>query len=193
MPLRRGILAFWGTLPPAHAAEFDDWYNRQHLIERMGVPGFRTGQRYRNGNRFFAWYETDSPAVLASRAYLARLAKPTAWTQRVMPWVRDPIRTVFIAETALGQGRGAAAATIDGWPPLATLKPLLKQPGILAIRRWQPVEEVRDTTESRLRKGGDRRAGPTTLIEGTDIASLKAALARPKLDARYYTLRFALG
>jgi len=193
MPQPRGILAFWGTLPAEHAAEFEDWYNRQHLIERMGVPGFLSGQRYRAGNRFFAWYETESPKVLASRAYLAHLAAPTAWTRRVMPWVRDPIRTVFVAEAELGRGRGGAAATIDGWPPVATLKPLLKQPGILAIRRWRPAEEVRDTTESRLRKGGDRRAGLTTVVEGTDIASLKAALSRPRIDARCYALRFALG
>jgi hypothetical protein len=193
MPQPRGILAFWGTLTAEHAAEFEDWYNRQHLIERMAVTGFLTGQRYRNGNRFFAWYETEAPEVLASRAYLARLAKPTAWTRRVMPWVRRPVRTVFVSDAELGCGRGAAAAVIDGWPPLAVLKPLIKEPGMLAIRRWQPVEQVRDTTESRLRRGGDRRAGPTTLVEATDIASLKAALSRPKIKAQYYTLRFALG
>jgi hypothetical protein len=109
------------------------------------VPGFLTGQRYRSGNRFFAWYETRSPAV------------------------------------------------IDGWPSLAMLRSLLKQPGVLAIRRWRPAEAVRDTTESRLRRGGDRRAGPTTLIEGTDVASLKAALRRATLKTRYYPLRFTIG
>lgn len=193
MPRPRGILAFWATLPPAHAAEFDDWYNRQHVIERMAVPGFISGQRYRDGNRFFAWYETESPAVLTSRAYLARLAAPTAWTRRVMPWVREPVRAVFVADVQLGCGRGAAAATIVGWPPLATLKRLLKQPGVVAIHRWQPFEQVRDTAESRLRPGGDRRAGPTTLIEATDATSLRAALRGQQLEARRYALRFALG
>ena len=188
----RGILAFWGTLPAAHAADFDDWYNRQHLFERTDLPGFRSGQRYRSGNRFFAWYETDTPEVLASRAYLARLNAPTAWTRRVMPHVRGGSRGIFRVTAHVGRGRGGVAATMAGALSVAVLRALVKQPGIVAAWQWQPVAAPRDTVESRTRRTPDRSPGPTVLIEATDRASLAAALRRRRLKAAIFPLRYAI-
>ena len=56
----------------------DEWYQREHLSERLAVPGFRTGRRYRgsgDGPGFLALYETDDVGVLASPAYSS--ASPT--------------------------------------------------------------------------------------------------------------------
>jgi len=185
-----GILAFWGTLPAARAADFEDWYNRQHLHERSDLPGFVSGQRYRSGRRFFAWYETRSPDVLSSPAYLARLAKPTAWTRRVMPHVQDAVRAIFRVGARVGRGRGAVAAVIDGTLPTAHLRGLLKHPGVLGAWQWLPVEAPRVTTESKLRPAPDRGAGAMVLVEAADVGCLREALAAEKLRGRTYPLRY---
>ena len=70
-----GILAIWNDIEPEGYEHFERWYNREHLQERVGVPGFRFGRRYEavsgGDRRFFAFYEVDSPAVLTSPAYHA--------------------------------------------------------------------------------------------------------------------------
>ena len=41
-----GILAVWNDCAPEGLAHFERWYNREHLQERVAVPGFRRGRRY---------------------------------------------------------------------------------------------------------------------------------------------------
>ena len=83
-----GILAVFNDCAPEGYDHFERWYIREHLQERVGVPGFRFGRRYElvsGGDRqFFAFYEVESPAVLASPAYLERLNAPTPWTTETM-------------------------------------------------------------------------------------------------------------
>ena len=118
-----GIMAIWMDCDAEHLADFDAWYDRQHLYERTSTPGFVTGTRYRairGRPAFGAVYETESPAVMRSEAYLARLEKPTAWTSRVMPHFRNTIRTVFSRTLDFGASRGAMQARYEArhteWP-----------------------------------------------------------------------------
>ena len=39
------VLAFWTEIAAPAEADFNAWYNRQHLAERLGVPGFSLGAR----------------------------------------------------------------------------------------------------------------------------------------------------
>ena len=94
---RRGILSIWNDMDAEHEDFYERWYMTEHFPERLGVPGFRRGRRYEAveaDRRYFTFYELDSPDVLFSNAYLARLAAPTAWTQRIMTVWKDMVRTV---------------------------------------------------------------------------------------------------
>ena len=77
-----GILAIWNDIDPEGYEHFELWYNREHLQERVAVPGFRFGRRYEvvsgGDRRFFGFYEVDSPDVLTSAAYLAAPGEPHA-------------------------------------------------------------------------------------------------------------------
>ena len=42
----RGVMAVWNDLEPGHEPEFEAWYRRQHVPERLRVPGFREARRY---------------------------------------------------------------------------------------------------------------------------------------------------
>src|SRR5690606_25861722 len=86
-PDQPGILAIWNGCRPGREAEFEHWYQSEHLPERLAVPGFLLGRRYEavvGSPRYYCCYLTQSPQVLISPAYLERLNAPTPMTQRVM-------------------------------------------------------------------------------------------------------------
>ncbi|HEY4908413.1 MAG TPA: hypothetical protein VIJ73_02855, partial [Methylomirabilota bacterium] len=91
-----GLLMVWTDIPADKEAEFNQWYNEEHLKERLAVPGFLSGARYeavKGGPKHLAVYELESPAVLESDAYKKVQANPTPWTKRCSPEV---IGTTFI-------------------------------------------------------------------------------------------------
>ena len=111
-----GILAIWNDIAPDGYEHFERWYNREHLQERVGVPGFRFGRRYEvvsgGDRRFFAFYEVDSPDVLTSPAYMQRLENPTPWTQKTMTSFRNMVRTVCDLRRSEGDLAGSFAVVL---------------------------------------------------------------------------------
>lgn len=92
-----GLMAFWSDIDAAYV-RFREWHNCEHIPERVGIPGFRTGQRYRcvgPGRKFLMFYETDGPEVLQSQAYLERLNNPTPWTLEALHQFRNPLRNLY--------------------------------------------------------------------------------------------------
>lgn len=85
-----GLLLTMTETPPALEAEFNDWYDREHLPERLAIPGFLSARRWvadlpPGEGKYLATYELESAAVLESPAYLARFRDaPTPWTQRML-------------------------------------------------------------------------------------------------------------
>ena len=110
-----GILAIFNDCRPGREAEFEEWFQGEHLLERLAVPGFVFGRRHQaiSGScGYFNFYLVESPDVLTSKPYLERLDNPTASTRRVMPGFRNTTRAVFrvaagisLAPTQWGEGR----------------------------------------------------------------------------------------
>jgi hypothetical protein len=91
-------LAIWFDVDPAGEDDVNCWYPRQHLPERLSVPGFLRGRRYEathRGPRYFTLYETADAAVLASPAYIERLNDPTQWTRLALSSFRGMMRGVY--------------------------------------------------------------------------------------------------
>ena len=40
-----GVVAIWHDLAPEAKDEFYEWHNREHMPERVGIPGFRRGRQ----------------------------------------------------------------------------------------------------------------------------------------------------
>ena len=129
-----GILAIWNDCVEGREAEFDAWFQGEHLEERLAVPGFLFGRRHEaisGSNRFFNFYLTESPAVLTSKAYLERLDNPTPMTRTVMSEVFINMnRTVCHRTLRRGAFRGAYAVTarFDKAPDEAVLAAELDRP-----------------------------------------------------------------
>ena len=100
---------------PAARDDFHEWHNREHMPERVGIPGFRRGRRYvaiSGAPEYFNLYEADSPETLAGQDYLNRLNAPTAWTQRVVPSFRNVARSICRVAFTNGVGSGGVMLTL---------------------------------------------------------------------------------
>ena len=82
-----GILAIWNDCARGREASYEEWYQDEHLIERLSVNGFHVGRRYEAvaaKRQFLTTYEVETPEVLGSAEYRERLAQPTERTSAIM-------------------------------------------------------------------------------------------------------------
>lgn len=126
-----GILVIWNDCAAGREDAYEEWYQDEHLIERLSVSRFRVGRRYEAisaTRQFFTTYEVENPGVLASAEYRERLANPTERTTAIM---RDGFinmrRTICERRDIRGAIRGSVVVTIvlDGRSdPLQRLRDL---------------------------------------------------------------------
>ncbi len=173
---RAGILAIFNNVMPGREADFEEWFQHEHLQERLAVPGFLLGRRHeavRGEPRYFTFYLTRSMDVLDSPEYRSRLNDPTLMTRMVMSEIfKDMIRTVCHQTFRLGAMRGAVAVTArfserpDDNALEATLKKLVQDRAVACGEIWLAAHAagVGQSEEERLR-GGDRRIEGCLLIE----------------------------
>src|SRR4249919_479027 len=116
MPMAgKGMLLTSMNIDPAHEAEFNRWYDREHLQERVAIDGFIEARRYvalQGSPKYLCLYSTATFDVLDSRAYKARLASPTEWSKATMARFRNMIRCVARITISRGNGRGAALGIV---------------------------------------------------------------------------------
>lgn len=113
--MAKGLLLVMMEPPAALEEEFHDWYDSEHLPQRLGLPGFETGSRWvclSGWPRWLAIYDLSSTAALADPAYAA-VSGPnsTPWSRRILP--RTLGRQRIVAEQAHpGEALAAAPETI---------------------------------------------------------------------------------
>ena len=193
MPLLgQAVLSIWNGIAPGGAADFAAWHVREHMPERLAVPGFLRGRRYAAVEAhpaYFNFYETRSAAVLTSPAYLARLNAPSPWTRRVVAQFRDTGRTVCDVSASLGAGEGGVIETIEfrsaplapgGMMAHGALATLLAEPGIVGVHllKGRLADSDGTTAEKALRDRPDAVAEWVLLLEAIDAAAIQAARAR---------------
>ena len=198
--LPSAVMAVWHDLEPGHEPEFEAWYRRQHIPERLQQPGFLEARRYvaENGSpRYCAFYWLESIAALSTAQYLGRLAQPTRWTRRIMPWFRDTGRSPCSVALNRGSGIGGLMIWVAGLRATTTSSALaaLMTPALAAIhgddaivraQLWVCDQHMRAQAnpEERFRSGGDQVADWIVFIEGAAAGPLGAAADRIRAAAR---------
>ena len=114
-----GLLMVWTDVPADKEAEFNRWYNEEHLAERLAIPGFLNAARYeavKGGPKHLAVYELENAAVMESPAYKKVQASPTPWTQKIGP---QAIATTFIRNiyTMIHPREASSAVAASGMAP----------------------------------------------------------------------------
>ena len=109
-----GQLSIWTDVDPAHDSDFNRWYDREHLQERLAIPGFRRARRFRalssSPRPYLALYDTENLQVFRSPAYRQALERQTGWSLRNFARMYGTQRRVGELSLDIGQGEGAALA-----------------------------------------------------------------------------------
>jgi hypothetical protein len=193
----QGVVAIWNDIAPEGRAEFYEWHNREHMPERVGIPGFRRGRRYvakHGAPEYFTLYEAESAEVLSGQDYLNRLNNPTPWTMRVVPpYFRNTVRGICRVRLSLAVGDGGhmltlqfgpqqdRAADLDKYLRYEVLPPLIDMPGVVGVHLCVADAEASDV-ETAERKGR-HVAIPKWLIMIESIAADAADAACDRIAA----------
>ena len=110
-----GFLVMWHDIAPDMQDEYTEWHTREHMPERLSIPGFLVGKRLVHHGldhyRYGTIYTGRDVEVFRSPAYLARLNDPTPWSNRLQPAFRNFLRVACERVASAGRGDGGALAT----------------------------------------------------------------------------------
>ena len=213
------FVAIWHDIVAEGQPEFQAWHTREHMPERLAVPGFLRGRRYRAADgapEYFNLYEVETAAVLTSGEYLARLNNPTPWTQRALPHFRNVSRSLCRLGASVGRAQGGLMLTasfevIPGAEDALAhfladqvLPKIFDRSGILGVHFGiadRPSSEI-VTTERKARGDLTRVPGWVFLLEGVsesavleaggDLAAIEARGAQGPVARTVYRLECSL-
>jgi hypothetical protein len=172
----RGILAIFNDCVAGREAEFEQWFQGEHLQERLAVPGFLFGRRHQaiSGScGYFNFYLVGHPSVLTSKPYLDRLDHPTPLTRKVMSEIFINMnRSICHRTLRLGAFRGAYAVTarFNEVPDMSALagpaETLVKDTSIASCEIWHAVDRAGQpvSMEEKLR-GGDKKIEACLMVD----------------------------
>lgn len=196
MALKGGaFLAIWHDIVRSEHSEYIEWHTREHMPERLSIPGFRTGKRLHDPSAsryvFGTIYAGDNVEVFRSQAYLERLNNPTPWTAAVAPSFQNFLRIACERIASAGCGDGGTLATMrldftagdaasglhDVAQPL--VEAIYALPGICCVHLGVARREVSGvrTRETELRSAmAEREFDVVILAEGSVRTGLEVAL-----------------
>jgi hypothetical protein len=193
--LGEAAVIIWNDVADEGRRRFYAWHDREHIPERLAIPGFLRGRRYgRPGHspEWLTFYEARDVGVVTSPAYLARLNAPTEATRATLPFFRNTSRAVCRVAASLGTSSGGhvlalrigvaaeAAAALRAAIATRVLPQVAAEPEVVAAHLYATEIDAShvDTAESRTRSFD---VPPfVVLIEATTATA--AARARAAFD-----------
>jgi len=189
-----GCFVAWYDVQLGHETEHDHWHTHEHMIERVAIPGFRRGFRYRSligSPRLCILYQADSLQTFASPAYLERLNNPTPWTAESMPLAIGVNRTMCNVVSTDGHGTGGYLVTVQiapkpdsaehlkHWLSGEIMPAFAARPGLCGAHLLIGDLEISriKTREKEIRGDPDAIADWVILVEGYDRVASEQGLA----------------
>lgn len=184
---QNGFLAIWSDVDPADQTDYLHWLTREHVQERLAVPGFLSVRVFRTEAegraRFLIFYRLRDASAVGSAAYLARLNAPTPWSQKIMPRLRNFMRGGGSIVQESGSGAGGYVAPVlialSALPDYREAASEIARADRIAATRVFAVDraasEIR--TNEKAMRAGDRSFETMLLIEALDESELAAGLA----------------
>lgn len=210
-----GQLCIWTDIRAADEADFNAWYDGEHMQERLAIPGFLAARRFRAtdpqaARRYLALYVTESLDVFSSAAYRAAFGAQTDWSLRNFAKMTDTQRRV--GELTLEVTRGAgpsegahlamvvlAAGGVDEARIAARLEAARDRPGMIAGRLFVTAPAL-SMPLSAPASASPPPADALLLIEASDPAvamdvarDVAGDPARQADDVHAFTLLWRLG
>jgi hypothetical protein len=160
--MAKGLLIAAMDFTPVAEDEFHDWYDTEHIPERLAVPGFINAERWigiSNPKVSVALYDLDNVGVLHSEPYKkVGGANGSPWTKRVTGKVKHLMRMegeqLKPGDKLAPVGEAAAILLIsmnvapevedefNAWYNEEHLDALAGVPGVLSARRYRGAGSV---------------------------------------------------
>lgn len=184
------ILIVWTDIPADIEAAFNDWYDREHLPDRVGrMPGFLRGRRYVNTNpvgapKYLTCYDLASAEVMLSDAHKALRKQRPVRDRIFVPQFRNTLKG--ICDVVHREGNGG----LDVGGEYLVLLPVAARGDAMAFARClcdellpqlaalsgvtSAVFARRNTAVTQASSAGDDRAGDCYI---DDLIAVEAANA----------------
>lgn len=193
MPLHgKGMLVVYTEVAARDERDLNEWYNREHIDERINLPGFHRARRYvavRGSPKYLATYECDRADDLATPGYLHLLANQTPWSQAVMAKFTRFNRMTLRVQVDLTHGVGGVLTAVrfvpnpsernalTEWLRDTALPKAIARPGLVGAAAGENDIEIanaplRDASMDRPRAD---EVEWVVLIEGSDASAVGAA------------------
>ncbi|WLB56193.1 DUF4286 family protein [Bradyrhizobium japonicum] len=191
MPLAgQGMLLTSMNIDVPDEADFNRWYDREHLEERVAIEGFLEARRYvahAANPKYLSLYSTATLEVLDSPAYRARLANQTEWSRRTMANFKNMLRVVARITISKGTGRGAALGLVRLRPSAdntETWRDALheklapgEREGIISMHLLESEPELSGATADIPAVRNEGARDWFVLIDGTHVGAVSAVIA----------------
>ncbi|MCH2508069.1 MAG: hypothetical protein MK035_06305 [Dehalococcoidia bacterium] len=117
------ILVVMMDVESGHEAEFDRWYNEEHLPERLEIPGYVSARRFKleEGNgvlKYLCIWELEDESPLESDQYKMQRARPSKIRDEANKYITERARglykQIYPLEGAFEDHSGSYAEPIAG-------------------------------------------------------------------------------
>jgi hypothetical protein len=160
-----GLLMLWTDVDPEFEAEFNAWYDGEHIPGLLQIPGFLNAGRYlalRGGPKYLAMYELEDANVLRTPAFLDAVRyRPSPWRARasgghigrnyilnayrqIHPARTSPVELTMEMPRYMQTGRMDVSSHIEeefnDWYDTAYIPGYLAVPGVIRARRFLVVD-----------------------------------------------------
>lgn len=195
----KGLVAIWNGIRDDMREDFFEWHPREHMVERLSIPGFLRGRRciaLDGGTEFLTLYEIRDTDVLLSEVYKTRLLNPTPWSTKVLPGFTDNTRGACQILFSEGHAMGGFVLSLrfEALPgqEQALVDAVLRDamPQLAPTPRISGAHCVRNDVALTGGNAGNQRGRVIllpeliVLIEGVDADAVRAAGERLLSDAR---------
>jgi hypothetical protein len=154
--MAKGILIAAMDFSACPEDEFHDWYDLEHIPERLRIPGFLNAERWidvENPKISVAAYDLDTVEVLRSPPYLAIAgANASPWTKRTQRFRKSLLRyegeQILPGDATAPAGAGGLLlvgmtpaaeheTAFNAWYDTEHVPALARVPGVLRARRYR--------------------------------------------------------
>jgi hypothetical protein len=207
MPMAgKGMLLTSMDINVSDEAEFNRWYDREHLEERVAIDGFLEARRYvahQGSPKYLSLYSTATFEILDSPAYRAALGNQTEWSKANIARFKNMIRGVARITISRGTGRGAVLGIIRLRPPegsAAKLRAALQEQldpakldGIISMHLIENDPALSKPLTADAAASAPGAGDWFVLIDATDVSAVPPAAARISDNAAFKALIISSG
>jgi antibiotic biosynthesis monooxygenase (ABM) superfamily enzyme len=94
------ILVVMMEVDPDHEEEFNRWYNEEHLLERLEIPGYISARRFKleEGEgvlKYLCIWKLEDASPLQSEEYMAQQRRSSELRDRAHSYIKQRARGLY--------------------------------------------------------------------------------------------------